>query len=332
MSNSADHNFSSKGNGRTQIIPIREEHIKHSVTLFVRAYCEARHREPLLPSRHEDVQAILPLLQGLARNHAGVVAIRGGEVVGFLVGQVLESFRGKKTVYVPEFAHAAVAQGRQDIYQAMYEAISASWVANGCGCHLITILENQPELVKAFFWLEFGMTAVDAMRSLSPVPFRSPEVHVRQARPDDIDAVVFLANALQHHLAGPPIFKIDSELVRREDIADRLRGPAQACWLAWHEDEPVAYCHIQGANTSASYIISDPRTASVKAAFTKEPFRGRGVGLALLNRCMEWATTAGYGRCAVDFEPQNTHAARFWMKRFHPVCYTLIRYVQEESS
>jgi hypothetical protein len=31
----------------------------------------------------------------------------------------------------------------------------------------------------------------------------------------------------------------------------------------------------------------------------------------------------------VDFEPQNIPAAHFWLKHFQPVCYSLIRHVDE---
>jgi GNAT superfamily N-acetyltransferase len=98
--------------------------------------------------------------------------------------------------------------------------------------------------------------------------------------------------------------------------------------LAWDHNEPVAYWRIRGPNPSAAQVLNDPGTASVKGAFTKEPFRGRGIGIALLNHSIEWAKQRGYVRYAVDFEPQNSEAKRFWLKHFNPVCYTLIRRLQ----
>jgi hypothetical protein len=49
----------------------------------------------------------------------------------------------------------------------------------------------------------------------------------------------------------------------------------------------------------------------------------------LLNGSLEWARAEGYERCAVDFEPMNSLAARFWPKYFQPVCYSLMRKVDE---
>jgi len=56
--------------------------------------------------------------------------------------------------------------------------------------------------------------------------------------------------------------------------------------------------------------------------------RGQGIGAALLNRVVQWANEQGYVRCAVDFEPTNVLAARFWMRHFRPVSYALVRYIQ----
>ena len=40
----------------------------------------------------------------------------------------------------------------------------------------------------------------------------------------------------------------------------------------------------------------------------------------------------GYVRCAVDFEPENVLGARFWLRAFQPVCYSLFRQVDERAA
>jgi hypothetical protein len=52
------------------------------------------------------------------------------------------------------------------------------------------------------------------------------------------------------------------------------------------------------------------------------------MGSALLNHLLAWAGSAGYERCAVDFETQNVAGARFWLKYFRPVCYSLVRSIE----
>jgi len=83
------------------------------------------------------------------------------------------------------------------------------------------------------------------------------------------------------------------------------------------------------ASLDACAIIRDEKTTSVIRAFTKESVRGRGIAAALLNRSLDWAHLKGYERCAVDFEPMNVLAARFWMRHFEPVCFSLVRHVDQ---
>ena len=76
---------------------------------------------------------------------------------------------------------------------------------------------------------------------------------------------------------------------------------------------------------TACYIIRDEKTTSIHTAFTAERARERGIGTTLLSHSLDWARTIGYERCAVDFEPQNIAGARFWLRHFQPISYSLIR-------
>jgi len=69
--------------------------------------------------------------------------------------------------------------------------------------------------------------------------------------------------------------------------------------------------------------------AGVRRACTAPDFRGKGVGTALLNHCLAWARERGYTNCAVDFEPMNAEGSRFWLRHFRPVCYSVMRAVDE---
>ncbi len=86
---------------------------------------------------------------------------------------------------------------------------------------------------------------------------------------------------------------------------------------------------LEPSNPSAAYVIRDEKTVSISRAFTKEHTRNSGIGTALLKHSLDWARSVGYERCAVDFESENISGARFWLKHFQPVCYSLIRYVDE---
>jgi GNAT superfamily N-acetyltransferase len=83
------------------------------------------------------------------------------------------------------------------------------------------------------------------------------------------------------------------------------------------------------ANPKASTLISDAGTTSIVSAYTQTSARGRGVATALLNQVLAWGRVEGYERCAVDWEPMNVLATRFWTRHFQPVSYALIRHVDE---
>jgi len=88
-------------------------------------------------------------------------------------------------------------------------------------------------------------------------------------------------------------------------------------------------CMRQGpANDEACAIIQDEGTTSISGAYTAVHARGRGIGSALLQRVLAWGRAQGYLRCAVDFEPTNPPAARFWWQHFHLVSYTLMRQIE----
>ena len=86
------------------------------------------------------------------------------------------------------------------------------------------------------------------------------------------------------------------------------------------------------ASEDASHIIRDVKTTSITGAFTQERARGGGIATALLNRSLAWARAKGYERCAVDFEPMNPLATRFWLRYFQPVCYAVVRHIDERAA
>ena len=313
-----------------EVVPLRAGHLPDAAALFTAGYRAARRREPLLPARHEDAQTILPKLQQLAEIQPGVAAFRSGRLVGFLLGQGLPDFRGHRSIYVPEWAHAAAGADREETCRAMYAALSPDWLADGCFSHLTTTFACDREATEAWFRLGFGMIAVDAIRDLGPVAGVAADVDIRRAGMEDADDVLRFARGIQRHMAETPMFVAGIELVEMETIRRRLADPAQAIFLACRNKEPAAFIHIGPANPSAAYVVQDEKTASIRGLFTKPSHRGKGIGTALLTRAIDRARSAGYGRCAVDFEPQNIPGSRFWLTHFRPVCYSMIRHVDEQ--
>jgi GNAT superfamily N-acetyltransferase len=316
-----------------EVVRLEEKHLEDAALLVSGRYQGLCQQVPSLPSRYAEVGTLLGLLRDIAVAGPGVAAIRGGRLVGFLSGWPLPSFRGKRSAYSPEWGNGVDPADSRRIYEAMYAHLSAAWVADGRFTHLASLLVNDRDGIDAWHWLGFGMLAADAVRDLRPVSGPDSDVTVRRAGSQDFEQLMALDAALHHYLASSPVFLVEAE--EEDDRAHyqrELRNTDKAIWLACDGTEAVAYLEIGPASHDASTIIVDEKTASITGAFTREQARGRGIGTALLNRALEWARAQGYERCAVDFEPMNPLAARFWLRYFQPVCYALVRHVDERAA
>jgi len=315
-----------------EVVPLAEEHLEGAAALASSRYQEFRDQVPLLPPRYAEASTLLPLLHSIVGAGPGVAAICEGQIVGFLTGWLIPSFRGRRAAYSPEWANAAGVENTRRIYEEMYTHLSASWAEDGYLTHLISTLANDRDGIDVWHWLGFGMIATDALRSLRPIQGPAACVDIRRARQGDIERAMALSEALRQHMASAPTFLVHTRQHHRHDYEEWLANPANALWLAYDGTEAVAFMKQGPANTDACTIIRDEKTTSIVGAFTKEGMRGRGIAAALLNRALEWARGAGYERCAVDFEPMNPWATRFWLRHFQSVCHTLVRHVDKSGT
>jgi GNAT superfamily N-acetyltransferase len=312
-----------------EIHPLEERHLADAAALVCARYRALRDRLPVMPSRYEDPDAILPRLHDLAGRAPGLAAIRRGQLSGFLFAYQFPDFRGKQSTYSPEWANGAALDDSRRIYEALYTRLSAQWVEEGFCTHLLSIMANDQDGIDGWRWLGFGLLGADGVRDLEPIPGPTAGVDVRRAGLGDLQQVTTLMGELRQYMAEPPTFLHQEDAIGAEEDEEWLADTAHAVWLAYEGMEAVA-CMVQGpANPRASGIIRDRGTTSIVGAYTRETARGKGVASALLNQVLAWGRAQGYKRCAVDWEPMNVLATRFWMRHFQPVSYALVRHVDE---
>jgi len=297
-------------------------------------YRVLRQTLPILSPAYEDPPAYLSSLRDRIGRAPGVVAVRDGRVAGFMTGLVLPDFLGKRTAYSPEWANAAEGVDSRIIYEEMYARLCAQWVADGCHLHAVTLLASQPGGMTALQGFGFGYVNVDAVCDLTPCmrcssdsapgPGPAATVNIRQAGPGDLESVTELGRGLERHMAGPPIYWAHEQ----RDYSAWLREPGNVLWLAFDGAQCLGMLGVQGGEPGL-LILRDAGTAHIVAAFTAAGARRSGVTTALLNHTLQWARASGYQRCAVDFETMNYVAARYWLKRFQPVAYSLLRWIPE---
>jgi GNAT superfamily N-acetyltransferase len=337
-----------------EIVALCEQHLESAAALVAASYRALRQTLPELDPAHEQADSFLPPLRNLVASSPGVVAVRDGRVCAFMTGSVIPELLGKRCAYSPEWANAADDPDGRLLYEEMYARLSAQWVADGCHLHAVTLMASQLDGITALQWFGFGHANVDAVRGLAqnarcgpanpakiagrssgnagwstdseltPVEGARSAVIIRQAGPGDLDSVMELSGGLERHMAGPPIFWIHDE----RDYSAWLREPGNVLWLAFDGARCLGMLGVQ-PDDPGLLILRDPRTAHVVAVFAAEPARRTGVATALLNHALQWARANGYERCHVDFETANYVAARFWLKRFKPVAYSLLRWIPD---
>jgi GNAT superfamily N-acetyltransferase len=313
-----------------EIVPFQRDHLQDAAELVANRYRAERGFNKFLPAQFEDADAVLPLLEDYANGQAGIAAICEKRLIGFLIG-LLITVRQVKTAYVPDWGQAADSEGGRKTYQTMYANLARRWVADGYSAHAVTLLAHEREVMNAWFSLGFGMVGVDAVRDVSPIEGGKTEVEIRRAGLEDIDIVLALRVALGRHLAEAPIFIPLITQRGRKFYEEWLPDSANALWLAYRDSDVVAFMELTPSSRLGVLMpVHNETTVTITGAFTKEDLRQSGMGTALLNHSLEWARSAGYKNCAAEFESANIIGYSFWHDSgFEPVCYSLVRHIDE---
>jgi GNAT superfamily N-acetyltransferase len=262
------------------------------------------------------------MLAGPTAGGLGAVALRGREVVGFVLPLTFDLW-GKPGAYVPEWGQAAVDPG---LVAHLYAAASTRWVEAGRVTHAVTLWAHEPEAEVAWHSLGFGRVVVDALRGLEP-PRRghSRRVTVRRAVPRDAGTLASLERALWEHLAAAPTCRVHPAPGGRNAAVRRLADPAQPVWLAEAEEAVVGFLSLQPGDESPAALRAS-HLVCCDGALVVPGRRGQGVGSTLLGAALRWAAAAGFTGCVLDFESANLPAAHFWPAAgFTPVLHSVAR-------
>jgi len=312
-----------------KVTELKEDHLEDAAKLVSHRYRRLCEQEPHLPHSYTDVTNLLPLLQKILNaSGIGVAAIRGDRLVGFLTGWQMPSFRGKRSIYSPEWANAADLEDSKYIYEEMYSHLAAVWIADQYIAHYISLFPNDMDALRAWHWMGFGMISIDAICGLDTLQGYDTNVHIRRAELRNIGPVMELHEELWQYMKGSPIFLL-TEKRGQSYYEEWLRNSDEVVWLAYWNEEPVAFMRLGPADDDVCTIIVDKKTTSIYAAFTMEKVRNEGIATALLDHALKSARASGYERCAVSFEPMNLIGTRFWLKHFKAVCYSIFRHIDE---
>jgi GNAT superfamily N-acetyltransferase len=317
-----------------EIVPFAKEHLEAAAALVADRYRSERDLTPLFPTQYENPAAVLPLLNFRAEERLGIAAVRNGKTSGFMLSFPFSSW-GIPAVWIPDCGHGAEKPERGYLYRRMYAALAEQWVRKGHRKHLVMTFGHEREVLDAFFGMGFGMSNIDALRDLSPVPETPASVEIRQAGPEDFNTLMNYRELMCRHLAASPVFLFipgKARAIGAKEFRRQLKDNEAAIWLACGQGKVIG-CMRVVPSSQCDYRMPtfDKDICGISLAFTDDVCRHQGVATALLNRVLVWAGEKGYTKCAVDFESANIPASRFWLKHFQPACYTLLRTIESRA-
>lgn len=131
-------------------------------------------------------------------------------------------------------------------------------------------------------------------------------------------------------MAGEPMFYPLLDLRDRKHYEEWIANKNNCLWIALQNREVVGYMKYSPSMPNSTIrILRDPKTIIINGAYTRPEHRRRKIASALLQRLLSYARQQGFERCCVDFESPNIHGGGFWISHFTPVCYSLIRRIDE---
>jgi GNAT superfamily N-acetyltransferase len=297
----------------------------------------ARHRaqrlvEPGLSPAFEDPAVAEGEIAALAATEtaSGAVALRDGEVVGYVLGTPRAPSWGPNT-WVEGAGHAVVDA---EVVRDLYGFAARRWTEEGLTSHYAVVPATDPALVDAWFRVGFGQQHVHAIRDV-PGPgetFRVPAgMTIRRAERRDITALGRLDLILPEHQARSPVFSALEPPTLEDAVNDWEEGfddPRYTTFVAEVGGAVIGSavgCAITVSSEHRGIVQPDDAAFLGFAAVLPEA-RGLGAGRALGEAVLEWSRDAGFATIVTDWRETNLLSSRTWPRLgFRPTFRRLFR-------
>ncbi len=309
------------------------EHVDAAAHLYVENFKRLREYAPLLPDTLEHPAAIADKLSWLTTNAPGVAAWENGQLVGYLGWFLVDQFRraDRRGAYMAEWGHAAAEGEKRRMYRAMYRAASEQMETARAQVHAITLLANDPETEKMWYWSGFGLTVVDCIRPMEAIGAPKPAgLAIRKATAADAPRLAQIDEEHCRHYTQPPTFMVLPPADSAEQFAEFLAQPGNSVWIAEDGNTLAGFMRFNAGEYDGVEILNAPGMVGINAAYVRPEYRGRGIAPAILDAGLGYYADQGVTRCMTNFESLNPEASALWMRYFQPVAYSLLRVPERE--
>ena len=307
--------------GRAEILPFTDEHLADAGRLLADRHRRHRTAQPLLDPRFEEPEVATAEVAALWKSdHAsGAVAVRGGEVVAYLLGAPKDDPMWGPNLWVES---AGMATGTDpadgEVMRDLFGVAAARWVDEGRTAHYVLVPAYDEHLVRAWFRLGFGHQHTHALRTnLGTAPEVRPGLTIRPAARDDIPALALLETELPRHQGRSPCFSaghLATVEEARQEWEEDWGDPDFPTWVAEHDGEVVGSavgCALS-KSSSNNGLIRPAHAGFLGFAAVLPEARGLGAGRALGETVMHWSGEAGYDCVATDWRQTNLLSSRAW--------------------
>jgi GNAT superfamily N-acetyltransferase len=290
-----------------EIQPFAHDHLDAAADLLAERHIRHRQVEPLLPDTVDFREQIERELDG----GAGVAALKGSELVGYLLGR-----RGEDQVGPHIWSYIAGHAVRDpELTRDLYAAAAGAWVEDGLTRHFVYV-PALPELIEPWFRLSFGASAALGTRETAGGPASDDSVVVRDGVAADIEAAARLDRAMGESMLPAPSFS-NHHAGPLEEVVEEWQG-------TWDDTDTYKHFVAERDGRVVGHILLYRRPPDLRVpsdsidlaqASTEPDLRGSGIGLALTTHVLNWAHENGFPTMVTDWRMTNLFASRFWPKR-----------------
>ena len=303
-----------------EVVPFGDEHLEDAAALLAARHARHRQAEPLLSGRYEDPAAARAEIElaWRANGASGAAALRDGRLAGYLIGAPRAAKEWGENVWVEAAGHAVE---RAEDVRDLYGLAAGPWVEEGNTRHAAIVPAHDAELLDAWWRLGFGQQQAHGIREVpTSTEVAIPDgFEIRRPREDEIDELIDVDITLPDHQRASPVFggfswsRDDS----REEWERTLADDEETVMIGFREGRPVACWSFVPAERSPEHRgLTRPENAcTLGFAATIPESRGSGIGVALTQAGLAWASEEDYRVMLTDWRVTNLLASRFWPRR-----------------
>ncbi len=301
---------------RLEVRPFDAADVSRAGELLAQRHRRHRQAQPLLTARYEEAEVAAEQVQAAfdTDGASGAVALRDGEMVGYLLGAPKTSPVWGPNVWV-ESAGQAVTEA--EAMRDLYAVAATAWVKQGWHAQYVLVPATDHGLVNAWFRLGFGQQHAHAIRALPTQPPSPAKVTIRRALREDIPALARLEVELPTHQGLAPTFSAGQVPTLEESLADweaDFGDPSYATFVAELDGEVIGSavgCALAKSSSHAG-LASVDNAGFLGFAAVFPQARGLGAGRALGEAVLQWSAESGFDSVVTDWRVTNLLSSRAW--------------------